>query len=395
MTLQQAQARYDEARHEALTMKARGVDQQTMAGALVRVSEARRLLDQLQGDANMSAEITRLSAGMTGSGGRGTGGASLGAQILDSEMGKWLLKHRGQVPSGTWQSPSSELMAATLTEDAASGGAAVLVDYQPGLLPLPSRRLTVADLIAPGTTESNTVGFMRETAATTNAADTVAEGAAKPESTIVFDGATAPVRKIATWLPVTEEILEDVPALRAYLDVRLRLFVQLKEDDQLLGGDGIAPNILGLMNLPGITAAHPRGADTNADAILKQTGIIETATSLEVDGYVVNPVNWESILLLKNAAGDYIASGGPLAAPGPKTLWGRPVAVTPAIAAGTALVGCFKTAAQYFRRGGLRVEASNSHSDFFVKNLVAIRAETRGALAAYREAAFGQVTGLN
>ena len=65
------------------------------------------------------------------------------------------------------------------------------------------------------------------------------------------------------------------------------------------------------------------------------------------------------------------------------------------MAAGTALVGAFKTAAQLFRKGGLRVEASNSHSDFFTKNLVAIRAEERLALAVYRSAAFGTVTGLN
>ena len=54
----------------------------------------------------------------------------------------------------------------------------------------------------------------------------------------------------------------------------------------------------------------------------------------------------------------------------------------------------FGQAAQVFRKGGIRVEASNSHSDFFIKNLVAIRAEERLALAVYRPGAFGEVTGL-
>jgi hypothetical protein len=50
------------------------------------------------------------------------------------------------------------------------------------------------------------------------------------------------------------------------------------------------------------------------------------------------------------------------------------IALSSLIPAGTGLVGAFTTGAQIFRRGGIRVDASNSHQDFFVKNLVAIRA---------------------
>ena len=59
--------------------------------------------------------------------------------------------------------------------------------------------------------------------------------------------------------------------------------------------------------------------------------------------------------------------------------------------AGTALVGAFRTAAQIFRKDGIRVEATNSHKDCFVKNLVAIRGETRLSLAVYHPAAFSEV----
>jgi HK97 family phage major capsid protein len=406
MNVQQLQQEFEHARSRAAALLSRASSPPSpteQAGIQAAIDEAKTLrgrLDHALGDANMTAEINRLTAGMASPSHQG-GGLSLGAQFINSDTFKWLKANKGILPQGAWTSPAAELpgfgpmMAATLTEDAASGGDLVLTDFQSGILPLPSRPLRMADLIAPGTTTSNAVGYMKETTAT-NAAATVAEGIAKPESTLIFDAVSDPVRKIATWLPVTEEMLEDVPALRAYLDTRLRLFVLLVEDDQLLNGDGTAPNISGILDRAGIATPIARGgAEVNPDAILRQISAIETATSLPVDGIVVHPTNWDTMLLLKDANGGYIAGGGPFATPQRKTLWGRDVAVTTAITVNTALVGAFKTAAQFFRKGGLRVEASNSHASFFIENKIAIRAEERGALCVYRESAFGKVTGLN
>ena len=69
--------------------------------------------------------------------------------------------------------------------------------------------------------------------------------------------------------------------------------------------------------------------------------------------------------------------------------------MTSVIEAGVALVECFNTAAQIFRKGGVRVDASNSHQDYFTRNLVAVRSELREALAVYKPQRFGEVTGLN
>jgi HK97 family phage major capsid protein len=68
--------------------------------------------------------------------------------------------------------------------------------------------------------------------------------------------------------------------------------------------------------------------------------------------------------------------------------------VTTAISAGTALVGAFQIGAQIFRRQGISVDMTNSNEDDFRKNLVAIRAEERLALAVYRPLAFCTVTGI-
>jgi HK97 family phage major capsid protein len=319
---------------------------------------------------------------------------TMGQQFIKAAEYDFFRKGLHRVQSA-WRSPSVELFdmmrAATLTEDPASGGALVMPQYVPGILPLPQRPLVVADLFAQGTSTSNAISYMREKTFVNNAA-AVLEGGVKPESALTFEAATDPVRKIAHWLPVTEEMLEDVDQIQSYIDARLRLGVQLKEDDELLNGDGVAPNLDGILHrATGPTVGPPVAPATVADAIFQQIMALAATSYLMPDGVVMNPADWSKIAISKTTTGEYLA-GGPFSSIPTPTIWGLRIAVTPAIAAGTALVGAFQTGAQIFRKGGIRVEASNSHVDFFIKNLVAIRAEERLALAVYRPAAFGKVT---
>jgi HK97 family phage major capsid protein len=358
----------------------------------------RAQIDGRRGEESMLQAIDALTGGLAlatpAAGGRGVDRRSIGQQfVADAAFRSFITAGHHRVAGG-WTSPSVEVMAATLTSDPASGGALVTPDHRPGLIALPQWRVVVADLIAPGTTDSNLVSFMKEKTFT-NAAAPVLEGGTKPESTLVFEAATAPVRKIAHWIPVTEEMLEDGPQTQSIIDSRLRLGIALAEEDQLLDGTGVAPQLLGINKLPGLAAPVVRADPmSNIDAIFLQMSAIATNSLMMPDGTVLNPANWGTIQLTKNSAGDYLGSG-PWAAAQSPTLWGVKVAVTPAQAIGLATVGAFSSAAQIFRRGGVRIEASNSHANFFIQNLVAIRGEERLAFAVYRESAFGQVTGLN
>jgi len=365
--------------------------------ALLGEAKAIKLrLDGHQSEANLNAELERLTAGMrptpTDTGGR-SARLSLGQQFVADAQYRDFIKAGGHRRQGSWTSPTVDLQATTLDTSSGSGGPLILPDNRPGIIELLNKRLVVADLLSPGTTESNLIAFMKEKTFT-NAAAATAEGGVKQESTLVFEAATSAVRKLAHWIPVTEEMLEDFLQTASIVDARLRLGLDLVEEDELLNGSGVAPHLLGVMTLPGLSAAVARGADTNADAIFKQITAIASGVFVSPDGIVLNPVNWQTVQLTKNAAGNYLGSG-PWAPAQPAALWGLPVAVTPSIVANTGLVGAFKASAQIFRKGGVRVESSNSHASFFVSNLVAIRAEERLALAVYREAAFGKVTGLN
>lgn len=278
-------------------------------------------------------------------------------------------------------------MKATFAE---SGAGLTQYHRPPGIVLLQQQKLTIQDLLAKGQTEANTIRYVRETAFT-NAATTVAEGATKPEATFATAEVDAPVRKIAVTAKVTEELFADFPAMRDYIDQRLPFMVQLTEENQLLTGSGVSPQITGILNVSGIQT-QATGADTNPDAIYKGIVKVRTVGFFEPDGVVIHPNNWTPIRLLKTTTGEYV--WGPPSTPGPEMIWGLPTDVTVNITANTALVGAYQLGAQVFYREGLRMEATNSNEDDFKKNLVAIRVEQREALAVYRPLAFCTVTGL-
>lgn len=319
---------------------------------------------------------------------------SLGEQFVESDGYKGLVS-RGL--TGKWSSGDVSLnpSAANFFEGTGAspgvGGALVPEDRRPGALPILFERLTVADLLAAGQTTSNLVRYVEETVADNSAVGTVAEGAEKPEVALELDLVDEPVRKIAAFLPVSDEMLEDAAQIRSYLDARLGLFVRIEEENQLLNGDGTGTDLDGLLNrLPAANdwVTSDAAMANKADHIFAALTVARDSF-LEPDGIVVNSDDWADIRLLKDANGNYIG-GSPFSqsVQPSEVLWGKRVVVTSAIAAGTALVGAFRTAAQVFRRGGLTVEASNSHSDYFRKNLTAVRAEERLALAVYRPQAF-------
>jgi HK97 family phage major capsid protein len=278
--------------------------------------------------------------------------------------------------------------------------------YQPGIVQTLFQEPTVADLIPSQQVDGSPVRYIVEGTAT-NAAAATSEAAAKPESTFGFTETEEPIRKIATFLPVSDEMLEDAPQIQAYLNGRLGLFVRQAEEAQLLSGNGSAPNLSGLLGR--VSNVWGRGTvDSNAVAIFKGANGVRGSAFLNPDAIVMNPANWQTTRLLTDSQGQFYGGGpfeigpyggpqGPTASsyPAAQSLWGMRLVVTSAIGAGTALVGSFSQAAAVYRRGGLSVEASNSHSDYFQRNLTAIRAEERIGLAVFRPAAFTKVTGLS
>jgi HK97 family phage major capsid protein len=277
------------------------------------------------------------------------------------------------------------------------GGLLQVPQVVPGVVETLFQRLTVADLLASAMATTNTVRVTVEGTATSGAAG-VAEGAVKPESTLGLSTVDEPVKKIATSLTTSDELLEDAPATQQFVGRRLSLFVDVELDRQLLRGGG-TNELVGITGRSGVSTWGRGTVDSNAVALFKAMTGQRGSSFLEPSAIIMHPTNWQTTRLGTDSAGQFFG-GGPFLGPygGPQgpvgignqvtgevdRIWGKPVVLSTVIGAGTALVGAFDAAATLYRRGGMTVEASNSHSDYFEKNLVKIRAEQRAALAVLR-----------
>ncbi len=337
---------------------------------------------------------------------------SIGAMFLESAEFKALNggKNGANMPA-PWQAAVSltgynvkDVYSALPTGTPGSFGT---IQRDPIVTP-PTRTKRVRDLFPTRTTTAAVIEYFRQLGFTTldashgvNSASSVAErsgGAfgAKPQSSFAFVGEQAPVRTLAHWEAAHRNVLADEPQLRSIIDNELMYGLRLLEDSQILNGDGVGENLLGVLQTPGIqtyswsTGLTTPVPDTKADA-LRRAATLSFLAYYEPTGIVLHPNDWEDIELTKDTNGQYLIAVS-VAMGGEPKVWRMPIVDTPAIAAGTALVGAFGTGAQLYDREQASIRISEQHSDFFVRNAIVILAEQRLALAVKRPEAFVEVT---
>lgn len=252
-----------------------------------------------------------------------------------------------------------------------------------------TRPIQIIDLIPDGATTMENVVYMEETTFT-NAAAEAAEGGAYAEAALALTERSQAVRKIAVWLPVTDEQLEDVAQAESYVNARLPFMVRQRLDSQILNGNGTAPNLLGFLNVAGIQT-QAKGADPTPDAVYKAMTKVRVTGRAQPSAFIAHPNDWQEVRLLRTADGIYIWGNPSEAAP--ERIWGLPVAQSDAIAEGTGLVGDYANFTQLVVRRGIDVQVGYQ-SDDFIKGRRAIRADMRAAVVTYRPAALCTVTGI-
>lgn len=342
-------------------------------------------------------------------------GKSIGEMFTDSEQYEQLLK---SAPNGQFgkdmrvQSRPVGYKDLVTGASPTSGGAFQTPDDR-GLLVGPEqfyRPLSLRSLVTGGTTTTDQIEYARITGWTNNAAPvpeastsaevgsgttpvTPAQAGVKPESGFSAVRVSTPVRTIAHWIPVTKRALSDAAQVRTLIDQFLQVGLEEELEDQMIAGDGTGENFEGLANVSGTqtqpAVADPTGKPSGFGLLLtarRAKTKVRTIGRAVANGFVIHPNDWEAIEELSDNDGRFYGDG-PFGAGRPGVLWGLPVIESEALTPGTAWVGDWRKAILWDREQA-SITVTDSHADFFVRNLVAILAEMRAAFGVIQPSAF-------
>lgn len=325
---------------------------------------------------------------------------SLGAMFTESEQYKaalGLMRSGGNVKDiagvGT-----SHMFKALVRGNGTPGVDGVGVDL------LPVRRLGVVDsddfkprvfrdLVDVQESDSPLIEFIRQefdnnAAFTPEATSVTDDDALKTESVHRWQKDSTTAKTVAHIEPVTRKMLNNVPQVRGIIEGDLMEGLEDVLEDQILNGAG-GDDLLGVAATSGI-GSQPFVTDIF-------TTVLKARTEVRISGrrrptaVVMNPYDIETVLLARenNNSGAFIY-GGP-ATVATLTIWGMPVVESEVVAVGEAWVADWKTVKLYdVVRAS--IAWSDSHKDWFQRNIEAVRAEMDVALAVFRPQAIVQAS---
>lgn len=255
----------------------------------------------------------------------------------------------------------------------------------------------VSDLFSQGTLSGSAItwGVLGDTE---GSAGPTAEGGNKNQ--IHVQGPTVKteaLKKITAWFSISEEMLEDYEFVSSMINSQGLWELSKAEENQLLNGTGANGQLQGVMGAPGIAYSTAK-VNEHAQGLYAAVLSVKQVSGFDADAIVINPEDYLALRVAKDTTGQFFGGGyfyGPFGQTGVSLyppLWGIPTIVTNLMSKGHACVGAFKAGGVVYRKGGIRVEATNSHADNFVKDMVTIRLEERILNTVVRPKCFNHVT---
>lgn len=283
-----------------------------------------------------------------------------------------------------------------ITGGSATSGGAIVFPQNLGIQDaggLYQRPLTLRQVVTNGTTNTDTVEFVKVTGFT-NAASPTPEATAttgtsgtKPESALTLTRVTETVKTIAHWIPATRRALSDAGQVRTIVDNFLNYGLEEELENQIVAGTGTGEDFLGLANDTDVqTQAF---ATDKLTTIRKAKTLVKTVGRANANAVLLNPADTEALDLTQNTTQGNFYFGGPITG-GVMRVWGMNVVETEAVPANTAYIGDFRYCVLWDReQASITVGTIN---DQLVRNMVTILAEMRAAFGCFRPQAIVKAT---
>lgn len=322
---------------------------------------------------------------------------SIGQRFVGTDgVKEWLTGGaRGQSPA---LSTELEYRAVTnVTLGATSGGALTRAERLTRIgQDFVDRRTYLLDLLPSIPVTQGAVEYVQDQspqADFSNKAVEVAESTAKPQAGPTLAVITEAVPTVAAWVNITRQTAADVPQVMGYLDGRLRYTLKRRADGQAINGDGVAPNIKGLLQRSGIVSYAPGAAEARYISIRHAIRLMEDVETVP-EIIVLNPADAELFDLSNSTTAGIHATpddtGGLTQSPS-RTAWGLTQVHSTAIAAGTAML-VDPTAVAVLDRQQVTSYMTDSHASNFVSNILTLLLEMRIGLALFIPKGVASVT---
>lgn len=265
-----------------------------------------------------------------------------------------------------------------------TGGTRGLTQLRDGIIMNPNRKVHVRDLLPIGQAGPGTeFVFMKENGVGEGAIASVSEGSTKPQFDLDLIEASVPFETIAGWLRVTRKAMNNIKGFTSFLQARLPELLLGVEDNLLLNGTGVSPQIKGIQVAGNFTAASGAGT-INIEQLVQAISQLEELNR-EATGIVVRPSDYYAMLLNKSAGSlEYdlpnIITVDTL---GTLRILGIPVARTTAQTVDKFLVGDFRMGAQLLIQEAMRIEFFEQDGDNVRTNKITVRIEETVAFPVY------------
>jgi hypothetical protein len=347
---------------ELAQLQSRCAEIDVRIGAFADAQEGNRRYAELMGRVNAGETRQREQA-------ESTGLVSTGQVFIDSGV---LGEYRGHGQSAMVECPDpwslAEFRAPAVLASFPSLGHTQLPQ------PMPRELFPLFSLVNVETVDTNAFDYVVDTFTDNSAV--VAEGAVKPESTLVQTLVAGTLETIAHWTQISRQGLEDNGRVRSLIDGKLTLGVQRKQHASL--GAALVAAVLPTNALP--VGPSLLESIRVGQAVVEAAGFVPNAVLL-------NPADYATLDIASLAA-----LGGLIAVNGQSRFWGMQAVSYTGQAAGTATVGDFSEGLTLFRRSGVQIYATDSHASAFTSNIITILGEARSKAVVTNTAAFVECT---